>query len=124
KSLTVLDNVMLAPYAAHRVQDRAWAISLLEKLGIAQLQHSKATEISQGQAQRVAIARALMNKPALLLADEPTSSLDDISADQVAQLLHALAAEANTALVVCSHDARLNASFSQKVALTSAVEAA
>ena len=62
--------------------------------------------LSQGQAQRVAIARALVHRPALVLADEPTSSLDDDHADQALALLSETAISADAALVVVTHDQR------------------
>lgn len=113
KSLSVMDNVLLSAFAANRAQDTARAEYLLERLGIAALKNKPATEISQGQAQRVAIARALLGKPLLLLADEPTSSLDDQSADSVMRLLSELATETVATLVVSSHDARIKHHFTR-----------
>ena len=115
KSLNVMDNVLLSSFAANRVQDTTRAEYLLERLGILHLKNKPVTAISQGQAQRVAIARALLCKPALLLADEPTSSLDDQSADNVMRLLSDLAAETNAALVVSSHDARIKHHFTRSL---------
>ena len=65
------------------------------------------SQLSQGQAQRVAIARAVVNRPALLLADEPTANLDDAHAAQALELLRGQAIEAGATLVVASHDARV-----------------
>ena len=69
--------------------------------------HRFPRELSQGQAQRVAIARAVVNRPAVLLADEPTASLDDEHAAHALELLRAQALEAGATLVVASHDARV-----------------
>lgn len=117
KSLNVLDNLLLAPFVSKQKRDIDRAEGLLAKLGIADLRDKPATAISQGQAQRVAIARALLNKPALLLADEPTSSLDDQAAENVIQTLLALAAESGTILIVSSHDHRIKPHFDQQIKL-------
>lgn len=117
KSLSVLDNLLLAPFVTKRTQDKAWALHLLHKMEIADLKDRTSTSLSQGQAQRVAIARALMNKPSVLLADEPTSSLDDKAAIQVMSLLADLALETDTTLVVSSHDARIKSDFDQTLIL-------
>jgi putative ABC transport system ATP-binding protein len=117
KSLSILDNLLLAPFVNNTPQDKAWALHLLAKMGIDNLKDRAVTDISQGQAQRVAIARALLNKPALLLADEPTSSLDDAAAMQVVSLLTDLARETGATLVVSSHDARIKSAFDQTLVL-------
>jgi len=67
------------------------------------------SQLSQGQAQRVAIARAILNRPALLLADEPTANLDDAHVAQALELLRGQALAVGTTLVVASHDARVRA---------------
>lgn len=111
KSLTVIENILLGAFVSNAEQNTAWAEVLLDKLGIADLRNRSAAEISQGQAQRVAIARALLNKPALLLADEPTSSLDHTAAMQVIALLKDLSSETQTTLIVSSHDDRIMHEF-------------
>lgn len=115
KSLTVRENVLLSATVTGRAADAARADELLLRLGIEALAEKPAGEISQGQAQRVAIARALLTRPALLLADEPTSSLDDLNAARVAKLLAELAAENGAALVVASHDARITPLFTHVI---------
>lgn len=113
KSLTVLENILLGSFVNKREQNAPYARELLARLGIAELADRPASDISQGQAQRVAIARALLNKPALLLADEPTSSLDSKSALQVIALLKSLSAETGATLLVSSHDDRIQNEFDQ-----------
>lgn len=113
KSLNVIENILLGSFVNKRVQSESYARELLARLGIAELANRPASEISQGQAQRVAIARALLNKPALLLADEPTSSLDSKSALQVISLLKSLTAETGATLLVSSHDDRIQHEFDQ-----------
>ena len=80
---------------------------LLEAVQVADLAHRYPRELSQGQAQRVAIARAVVNRPALVLADEPTANLDDAHAAAALELLRAQALAAGATLVVASHDARV-----------------
>lgn len=113
KSLSVLENIFLGSFLNKHLQDVIYARELLVRLGIADLADRPASEISQGQAQRVAIARALLGKPALLLADEPTSSLDHKAAMQVIKLLGTLVAETDTTLLVSSHDDRIQSEFDQ-----------
>ena len=115
--LSALDNVLLAPYAAGAPQDRARALALLGELGLGGLAHAAAARLSRGQAQRVAIARAVLQKPKLILADEPTASLDDEAAAAVCDLLLAAAAANGAALVIATHDRRLRERIARQVAI-------
>lgn len=80
---------------------------LLEDLGIAHKANSSVLTLSEGEAQRVSIARALANHPKLILADEPTSSLDDENAEKVIHLLLEQAAKIGAALILVTHDQRV-----------------
>jgi putative ABC transport system ATP-binding protein len=111
KSLSVLENLLLSPYVANLPQHKERALELLEKLGIADKAHQLPAALSQGQAQRVAIARSVLNHPELLLADEPTSSLDDSSCEAVITLLKQVAQENNSTLIIATHDNRVKAHF-------------
>jgi putative ABC transport system ATP-binding protein len=115
-NLTVLENVLipaeLAGVRAREAERRAR--DLLERLGIAEKAASFPVRLSGGQRQRVAIARALINRPALLLADEPTGALDSRSGEEVMGLLLALNGEGQTILLV-THDARLAARYARRV---------
>ncbi|MFD4605032.1 ABC transporter ATP-binding protein [Streptomyces sp. NPDC058464] len=103
--LTVADNVALAARLAGtgRREAARRAGELLESLGIAAQATAYPGRLSGGQRQRVAVARALMNRPALLLADEPTGALDSASGADVARLLRELNADGQT-LVLVTHD--------------------
>jgi putative ABC transport system ATP-binding protein len=87
-------------------KDEARAESLLERLGVASIAHTRARSLSGGERQRVALARALINDPALLVLDEPTAHLDDERAEGVAAELAKLASEGR-AVLVATHDARI-----------------
>ena len=106
-AVRVADNLRLAQTLAGLPADDSRIIALLEAVQIAELAHRFPRELSQGQAQRVAIARAVVNRPALVLADEPTANLDDAHAAAALELLRTQALEAGATLVVASHDARV-----------------
>lgn len=106
-ALDVRDNLRLAQSLPGLPVDDARITALLQSVGVADLAHRYPRELSQGQAQRVAVARAVVNRPMLLLADEPTANLDDAHAAQALELLRAQAVEAGATLVVASHDNRV-----------------
>ena len=106
-ALDVRDNLRLARTLAGLPADDDRITALLEAVGVIELSRRLPKQLSQGQAQRVAIARAVVNRPVLLLADEPTANLDDAHAAQALELLRAQAIEAGATLVVASHDARV-----------------
>lgn len=106
-SLCVRDNVLLPGYASGQRADPARAEALLDELGLAGKAQAMPHQLSGGQRQRVALARAVLNRPRLLLADEPTASLDDDACLAVTSLLLRQAQEAGASLIIASHDARL-----------------
>lgn len=106
-SLTVMNNLLLAQYLAGLVQDRARARELLGNLGLGNAADSYPRELSHGQAQRVALARAVINRPSLVLADEPTSNLDDERCNEACDLLRSQAQSCNATLVIATHDQRI-----------------
>lgn len=114
-SLSVLDNLLLAQYLSGRKKDRSKVIGLLESLGVGIQKNKKPAELSTGQQQRVSIARALVNNPSVLLADEPTSSLDDENCMIVAGLLQQQAAAYRSALIIVTHDSRLKNVFQHSI---------
>src|SRR6202171_2472666 len=105
-NLTVLENVLTPAQLRSRDSAEAPGRKLLSQLGIEDLADRYPARLSGGQQQRVAIARALINKPTLLLADEPTGALDTRSGDQVMELLMQVHAQGQTILLV-THDAKL-----------------
>ena len=110
-ALTVRQNLMLAQTAAGLPHDSARIHEVLEALAISEFAERRPSALSHGQAQRVALARALVNRPKLLLADEPTSNLDDANTERVLALLREQAQDQGTTLVVASHDGRIKHAF-------------
>ena len=108
--LTARENVELpmAEAGVRRPQRRARARELLEYVGLAHREGHRATQLSGGEMQRVAIARALANRPAILLADEPTGELDAATGQEILDLFRRLNRDGTTLLVV-THDDRLAA---------------
>ncbi len=106
-ALTVEKNVLMASFLAGMKQDKERVDEVLEQLGLLDKKKSKIQELSQGQAQRVAIARAVLNKPTIILADEPTSTLDDRACHNVIELLLDVSSQNNATLVIATHDQRL-----------------
>jgi putative ABC transport system ATP-binding protein len=114
---TALENVLLGMSFSGRKADRPWALHLLEQVGLADRLHYPPRKLSTGQQQRVAVARALANRPALVLADEPTGSLDAANAAQVIQLITGLCRQAHAALLLVTHDRGLAGALDQVVDL-------
>jgi len=111
-SLSVLKNLLLAQYLAGVTQDEARAHEVLSSLDVADKAHAYPHELSFGQAQRVAVARAVVNRPKLLLADEPTSNLDDARCAQAYVLLESQARACGATLVIATHDQRIKSRMS------------
>ena len=108
-TLTAMQNLLVAQTIPGLAADRAAALSTLKALGVDEFAGTYPHELSVGQQQRVAIARALVNHPRLLLADEPTSSLDDEACANVADLLLETARSHDASLLIATHDSRLKA---------------
>jgi putative ABC transport system ATP-binding protein len=106
-SISVLENILLAQWLGTEKKNKNHAMQILERLQIADQKDKNIKQLSQGQQQRVAIARALINQPSLILADEPTSSLDNKNAEIVEKLLRESAQTMNAALIMVTHDMRM-----------------
>ena len=117
KHLSVRDNLRLAQYLAKAPQDDARIDDTLGALGVGAKSARRPSELSQGEQQRVAIARAVVNRPKLVLADEPTANLDDAAAASVVELLSEQAARHGATLVVATHDARVKGKFRERLEL-------
>jgi putative ABC transport system ATP-binding protein len=104
--LTLLENVMLPlqVLGVRRRAVRARALTLIDRLGIADVADQRTGAVSGGQSQRAAVARALVHDPAVVLADEPTGSLDSLTAETVLDTLLEVTQESGAALVVVTHD--------------------
>jgi putative ABC transport system ATP-binding protein len=100
---TALENVLVAMSFGSAVADKGRAETLLESVGLADRLHHKPAALSIGQQQRVAVARALANRPRILLADEPTASIDPAHQQQVIDLLQTTCQDENVALLVVTH---------------------
>jgi putative ABC transport system ATP-binding protein len=111
--LTAQENVLLPQHLVGVTGDAAEnrAQELLEYMEVAERVHSLPALLSGGEQQRVAIARALANRPRLILADEPTASLDTIRGKKVMEMLKKIARENQTAVITVTHDARMIEGF-------------
>jgi ABC-type lipoprotein export system ATPase subunit len=114
---TALENVLVAMSFGSRPADRGRAAGLLEAVGLGHRLHHKPAELSIGQQQRVAVARALANRPRVVLADEPTASVDAAHQQQVVDLLKRTCIEHGVALLVVTHDAAVARQFPRRLAL-------
>ena len=117
ESLSVIENVMIAQSLVGEKVDKSRALSLLERLGLKGKENKKTNEISHGEKQRVAIARAIINKPKLILADEPSSALDDDNCKEVVKLLQEQATLENSSLIIVTHDGRLKDIVNNQITL-------
>jgi ABC-type lipoprotein export system ATPase subunit len=117
KHLSVRDNLRLAQYLAHGPRDDARIDETLGALGVADKAARRPADLSQGERQRVALARAVVNRPKLLLADEPTANLDDAAAQKAVDLLREQAERHGATLVVATHDARVKQHFEKRLEL-------
>ncbi|NJB37416.1 ABC transporter ATP-binding protein [Croceivirga sp. JEA036] len=117
RSLTVLENLKARLYFTKKTSNKIALIELLNVLGIADCQNKKTNELSIGQLQRLGIALAVVHQPKLILADEPTSSLDDTNCTKVMQLLQEQATANKANLIVITHDQRIKANFKNVLSL-------
>jgi lipoprotein-releasing system ATP-binding protein len=120
---TALENVLLPKLAAGKVtsDDSTRAAQLLEQVGLAGRASHLPAELSGGERQRVAVARSLMNRPPLLLCDEPTGNLDSKNAAAIGELLRNVARDSGAMLVVVTHSEALSETFDRRVRMADGV---
>lgn len=102
--LTAKENILLPLMLDNTKEDKAYFKQLTETLGIAERLSHYPSQLSGGQQQRVAIARALINKPKVILCDEPTGNLDEKSSVEVISLLKSLRTEYDQTIIMVTHD--------------------
>ena len=115
EALSVERNLALAFYAAGVPKDKLAVQSALAQLGVAELADRRPSQLSGGQAQRVALARAVLMQPQVILADEPTASLDDEAALAGLKLLADCAARCKATLVIATHDRRVQQALPEAI---------
>jgi len=117
RNLNILDNILLSLYLSKNRQDKKRIVQLLEEIGLGDKLKSMPDELSQGEQQRAAIALAVIKKPALILADEPTSSLDDANCQKIITLLKGQAEKTGSQLIIITHDNRIKSQFNKSIKL-------
>jgi putative ABC transport system ATP-binding protein len=117
-TLTAFENVMLPlSYAAKPKGDRGWARTLLEEVGLADRMHHRPDQMSGGEQQRVAIARSLVNRPSLVLGDEPTGAVDTETSAQLAAIMRRMNRQHQVTFVLVTHDLDLAAETDRVIKL-------
>jgi putative ABC transport system ATP-binding protein len=121
--LTLVENVMLPlqVLGQRRGPARTAAMELLDRLGVADVATHRTGAVAGGQAQRAAVARALVHRPAVVFADEPTGSLDSVTAEKVLDAMVSLTAESGAALLVVTHDNIVAAHLQRHVVMSDGV---
>tara|TARA_Y100000782_G_C10185904_1_gene266518 strand:- start:2321 stop:2926 length:606 start_codon:yes stop_codon:yes gene_type:complete len=117
QALSLKDNLALVQYLAGEKPNSSRIREVLNSLGIEHKMNEKPNRLSIGEQQRASIALAVMNHPDIILADEPTSSLDDKNCNRVVELLKQQALSSNAQLIVITHDNRLKPHFQNKLQL-------
>lgn len=117
QTLTVFGNLQARLFFSKKAIDTTAIDELLSELGLIELKHRKVKELSEGQLQRLGIALSVIHNPKVILADEPTSSLDDENCTIVMELLKKQAKKSNANLVVITHDHRIKSFFQNSITL-------
>ena len=109
-AFTALENVLLGMAFAGK-QSRQYAVELVERVGLKERMHHKPMQLSVGEQQRVSVARALASRPRLMLADEPTASVDLANQENILKLLRDACAERNVSLLLVTHSPDVSQQF-------------
>ena len=117
RNLNILDNLMLSLYLSKNTQDKKRVIQLLNELGLGSKLENMPEDLSQGEQQRASIALSVIKKPNLILADEPTSSLDDVNCQKIITLLKEQAEKNKSKLIIITHDNRIKTQFNKSITL-------
>jgi putative ABC transport system ATP-binding protein len=117
QSLNVFDNLKARLLFSNALVNDKKIEIVLAQLGLSELKTSKVSELSEGQLQRLGIALSVIHNPQIILADEPTSSLDDKNCKIVIELLQNQAKQTNANLIVITHDYRIKACFQNSITL-------
>jgi putative ABC transport system ATP-binding protein len=117
RSLNAVENLLLTQSLAGKEGNKTEALRLMSHLGIGHRAHAATHTMSIGEQQRLAIARALINQPDIILADEPSSALDDHNCQQMIELLLGVANEHQANLIVVTHDSRIKDMIQKKIVL-------
>lgn len=117
KSLTVEENLKLRQKFPKNIRDHKRLVTISERLGLESVIQKKVDQLSQGQKQRLAIALGLIHQPKVVLADEPTSNLDDLNCAKVISLLQEEARLCGSSLVIITHDQRVKEHFDNHFSL-------
>ncbi|WP_316826158.1 ABC transporter ATP-binding protein [Pedobacter miscanthi] len=120
-TLTALENVMVPLELRGAKNIKTHALTLLDKVGLADRSHHYPIQLSGGEQQRVSLARAFSNQPAILFADEPTGNLDAETSEKVIKLLFDLNKDAGTTLIIVTHDLELAAKTSRNIKIKGGV---
>ncbi len=118
-SLNLLENVLLPTrFVKSSANQKKKGVELLQYFGLEDKLRRKIGQLSEGEQQRASIARAFLNHPKLVIADEPTSSLDDANCKLVIDQIQSISEKFNSTFVIVSHDHRLDDYFKNKIILT------
>ncbi|AXT54524.1 ATP-binding cassette domain-containing protein [Aquimarina sp. MMG015] len=117
KSLSLLENIKIREKLSKKTIDQERRIGLIEKLDLMNVRNKKVQELSEGQRQRLSIALGIIHKPKVILADEPTSNLDDKNCERVISLLKKEAQICKSNLVIITHDQRVKPHFDKHIIL-------
>ncbi|MBK9270578.1 MAG: ATP-binding cassette domain-containing protein [Saprospiraceae bacterium] len=118
QSLTSLENLLFTLQLAGKKPDREYCIAQMQTLGISHTAHQMCGTLSPGEQQRLMFLKALIHRPKCIIADEPSSSLDDVNAQSVIDLLISQCKSSGAMLIVVSHDSRIKSVFPNQISLS------